>query len=410
LVYSKGNIVRTRITALAIAAAFMAGGVQAQQATSIDLKSLVGRAWERAATARTLEGRRLEADASRAQADSLFAGSPAIGLSNRSDRWTDRNGIRETEVGISASIWLPGQRAAREALADAEAGQADTAISALKLSIAGEVRERIWALAAIDAEMTLAKQRAEAAATLESDVTRRVKAGDLARADALLALQEALSAQVALREAQSRRADAAARLEVLTGAIAIPEHYENVQAGGALDMHPRVLAAKAARERAERQLRFVSSTNRDAPEVGLNYRWDRGGSFAATDRSVGVSVRIPLATDARNRPRETAAQTEVATAAAEERTARDSVQADIRAAEAALGHAESLMQLSAERLAAARDRASLIQKAFDLGDQSLTELLRAQAGAREAENAHARDRAALGLARARLNQSRGIVP
>lgn len=401
---------QTRMIALALVAAVTVGGVQAQQAIPFDLKSVVERAWERAAAARTLEGRRLEADASRAQSDSLFAGSPVIGLSNRSDRWTDHNGVRETEVSISAPIWLPGQRAAREALANAEAGQADAAIAALKLTIAGEVRERLWALAAIDAEVALAKQRAEAAAALESDISRRVKAGDLARADALLARQEALGAQAALREVETRRVEAAARLEVLTGVVVMPERYEEVQVGSAPDRHPRVLAAKAARERAERKLRFISATRRDAPEVGLNYRWDRGGSVAATDRSIGVSVRIPLATDARNLPRETAAQTEAATAAAEERTAIDSVQTDIRAAETALNHAESLSQLSTERLAVARDRAGLIQKAFDLGDQGLTELLRARAGAREAEIAHVRDRAALGLARARLNQSRGILP
>ena len=404
---------RTRITALAFVAAFAAGGVQAQQAQQVvpaDLKSLVERAWERSAAARTLEGERVEADASRAQAAGMFAGSPAIGLSDRSDRWTDRQGARETELAISAPIWLPGQRAAREALAVAEAGQADTAIAVLKLSIAGKVRDTVWALAAADAEVALARQRTEVAAALEADVARRVKAGDLARADALLARQETLSAQAALHEAEIRRTEVAARLEVLTGFATVSPHYEEVQASEAPDTHPRILAAKAASDRAQQQLRFVSTTRRDAPEVGLSYRWDRSGNATPTDHSVGISVRIPLATDARNRPRETAAQTEAATAAAEERTARDSVQADIRAAQVALDHAESLARLSVEHLAAARDRAALIQKAFDLGDQSLTELLRAQAGAREAQIAYERHRAALGLARARLNQSRGILP
>lgn len=401
---------QTRMIALVVVAALAAGAAQAQQATSIDLKTAVERAWERAAAARTLEAKRHEAEAGRAQAGSLFAGSPAIGLSNRTDRWTERNGARETEVSISAPVWLPGQRAAREALAKAEAGQADTALTALKLNLAGEVRERLWALAAIDAEVALAKQRAEAAAALETDVNRRVKVGDLARADALLARQEALSARAALSEAEIRRVDAAARLQVLVGQVMVPDRYEEVQAGKGPDAHPRVLAAKAARERADRRLRFVTSTRRDAPEVGLSYRWDRSSDIASTDRTVGVSVRIPLATDARNRPLDAAAQTEVATATAEERTALDSVQADTLAADAALAQAEMLYQLSAERLTAARDRESLIQKAFNLGDQSLTELLRAQAGAREAEIAHARDHAALGLARARLNQARGILP
>jgi cobalt-zinc-cadmium efflux system outer membrane protein len=409
--FSKGYVVQTRCIVLALVATLWVAGAQAQTLPSGDLKSAVERAWERAVTAHTLEGKRREADGSRAQAASLFAGSPALGVSNRSDRWTSRAGRQETEVSISAPIWLPGQRAARGALADAEAGQADTAIAAQKLSVAGEVRERVWTLAATDAEVALAKQRAETATALEADVARRVKAGDLARADALLAKQEALSAQAALREVETRRTEAAAKLEVLTGLPALPVRYdETILPGGVLEAHPRIIAARAAREHAERRLRLVTSTRRDAPEVGLSYRWDRATSATPNDRTIGVAVRIPLATDARNRPLEAAAQTAIATAVAEERAARDTVQAELRTAQAALANAESLAQLSEQRSAAAGDRADLIQKAFNLGEQSLAELLRAQTGAREAEAALVRDRAALGLARARLNQAQGILP
>lgn len=400
----------SQFTFLALVASLATGSVQAQEAIPVELTTLVGRAWERAVAARTLEGRLLEADASRVQADSVFAGAPSIGLADRRDRWTEQDGARETEVSMSAPIWLPGQRAARQALIAAETEQTDAALATLRLTLAGDVRERTWALASAQAEVALAEQRASTAAALEADVARRLKVGDLAHADLLLARQESLAAQAALREMRVRYADAAAKMQILTGMVAVPAREEDVQAGNGPENHPRVLASRAARERAQRHLRYVDQTRRDAPEVGVLYRWERGAGVAATDRSIGVSVRIPLATSGRNRPREAAAQTEMATSAAEERQALDSVLADIQAAERAHEHVEGLVQLSTERVSAARDRASLIQKAFHLGEQSLSELLRAQAAAREAETAAARDLTARGLARARLNQSRGILP
>ena len=57
-----------------------------------------------------------------------------------------------------------------------------------------------------------------------------------------------------------------------------------------------------------------------------------------------------------------------------------------------------------------RERATLIDKSFRAGETPLPELLRALNTAAQAESAVARQTAALGLARARLQQSLGILP
>ncbi|MES2206891.1 MAG: TolC family protein [Pseudomonadota bacterium] len=392
------------------AAFFLGGSVQAQNFNA-DLKSVIEHAWQRAVAAHTLEGKRQEVQANRLQANALFAGVPAIGLANRQDRWTTRTGTQENEVSLSAPIWLPGQRSARNRLLDAESTQTESAMMASKLNLAGEIRERLWALVAIEAECDLAKKRVKASEALETDIKKRVKAGDLSRADALLARQETLNAQSALQDAEIKRVEALARWEVLTGLKTLPAHVEEaVQSASDITHHPRLLAAYSARLRAEKHLQLVAATRRDSPEVGVNYRWEQNGNLSPNIRTIGMAVKIPFATEGRNRPLEAAAQTEIATAVAEERIATETILAELKTAKVLLEQTELRLRLSEERHMAAKTRAALIQKAFELGDQSLMEWLRARAPVLEAEATLARDRAALGLARARLNQAQGILP
>ena len=88
----------------------LASPIALSQTGSPGLKAAVDAAWQRSPQARMLEARRDESVAGREARPSWIAGSPAVGLSQRSDRWTDRNGVRETDLSLSAPFWLPGQR------------------------------------------------------------------------------------------------------------------------------------------------------------------------------------------------------------------------------------------------------------------------------------------------------------
>ena len=70
------------------------------------------------------------------------------------------------------------------------------------------------------------------------------------------------------------------------------------------------------------------------------------------------------------------------------------------------------VQLDAEaaRTRLLRERAILIDKSFRAGETPLPDLLRALSAAAQADSAVARQTAALGLARARLQQALGLLP
>jgi len=304
---------------------------------------------------------------------------------------------------------MPGQRGARQAAAQAERQVAEATMAAARLRIAGEVREAAWTLVARQAESSVAERNERSLRELSDDVERRVKAGELARADALAARAEFLAASVALAEVQQRLEAARAQWKALTGLEQVPDPTE-AAARPADAPHPELVLAAIHVQGARSKLEVVRGSRGDPPELLLRYRRETAGSGLPAENSIGVGLRIPLGTDDRNLPREKAALAEVDVASAEELRLRRRLESEAQAASFTLRSAERQAEAEAARAELLRERAALIDKSFRAGESALPELLRAAAAAAQAEAAAASQRAALGLARARLNQTHGKLP
>ncbi|ABR91610.1 outer membrane cation efflux system protein [Janthinobacterium sp. Marseille] len=374
------------------------------------LSIAVDAAWQRSPLARTLEARRGESVAGQESAQSWIAGSPSVGLSQRNDRGSNQTGYRETEVSVSAPIWLPGQRSARESLATVNAEELEAQIAQTRLAIAGEVREQLWAVAAAREELAEVQDHQRHLDALSGDVMRRVKAGDLARTDGLLAQQEVLAAKSAITVAQTRLQVATARYVTLTGQQSIPSPVPEPIAVSMQEPHPRMLFARKSIQRSQASLHAVNSTRSDPPTVGLLMRREQDGLVSGSTQSVGIAVQIPFGTNARNLPLESAALTKIETARAEAAQTESILQSDIELARQQLTAAEQGLQAASERAALTREHTELIAKSFRMGERGLNDLLRSHALSHEADVSERQQKVAVGLAHARLNQALGILP
>ncbi|HYD96483.1 MAG TPA: TolC family protein [Noviherbaspirillum sp.] len=393
--------------ALALGAASAPALAQSRPA---DLKAVLEAAWQRSPQARTLEARRDEAAAGREAAQSWIAGSPAVGLSQRTDRWTKREGVRETEVSLSTPIWLPSQKAVRRAQADIGTEDLEAQIANARLSLAGEVRERLWAVAAARETLDEAKSHQEHLEAMTEEVMRRVNAGDLARTDGMLAQQEALAGKAAVVEAQVKLQEALTHYTTLTGLSDVPQ-LEPERIGAEMrDPHPRLLAAKTAVRHAQASMNVVSKSRSEPPTVGVAMRRERDGAAVDAASSITFAVEIPIGTNARNRPLEAAARTLIATASAEYAQVEASLRDEVDLARRKVLASQQTLETASSRAALAREHARLIEKAFRVGERGLAEMLRARTAVHEAEVAERQQRVAVGLAHARLNQALGISP
>ncbi|HYH38527.1 MAG TPA: TolC family protein [Azospirillum sp.] len=394
-----------RAAALAAAVCLMASAAGAQT-----LRDAVEGAWGLNPEIRSLEARRGQALAQRGAGESPVPAAPAVTLRHVTDTLGRNAGRREYEAELGVPLWLPGQGTATVRAADALLARTDAEIAARRLAVAGEVRTALWQAALAERRAEVARQRLKVARQLEADTRRTAGAGEAAEADLQLARAEALAVAADLRDEELALDEARRAFRTLTG-VDIPKAVPEPEiAEPPLDRHPALLAARLGVRAAQAQKRLVDLTTRDYPEVGLMARRERDGREERFGTIVGMSVRIPFSVEAVNAPKRAEAATEVVRSEAEQASAFRAIEADIRQARLAHQAATERLSIARDRAAALRARLSNLERARRAGEISLVEHVRAQAAAFEADLARATADVQAGAARARLNQSLGVLP
>ena len=382
-------------------------------AAPVTLAQAVEAAWQRTQAGAAAQSQQRLADAQRKAAASYLAAPPALALSQRSDRWQNNRGVRENEVGVALPLWLPGQRGARQAAADGEAELAAQGAQVARLRLTGQLRELAWSLAGLRAEVVNARAQQAYLQALAADVERRVKAGDLARSDALAAQGESLAAGAELDAAEQRLAAERQRWTALTGLEGDIDAAEPVAPEADpldQDRHPLLAQQSLAVDVARRQLEVSRRDVAEAPELSVGYRNERGASGEASQGSMVLALRVPFGTSARNEPLRAAAQGALDQALAEQTRARLELAAELAIARDAQLAADRQATLQRDRAGLLRQRVALLDKSFRAGETALPELLLAVQAAAQADAALARQQAAQGLARARFLQASGVLP
>lgn len=379
---------------------------------NVTLRESFDMAWQRAVSAREVDGQRRRAEVERSITSRLWAAAPTLELGLRADRMLGSSGGgRETEVGVGVPLWLPGQKAARTNTAAGEVALAQASEQVARLRLAGELREAAWQLVALRAEVDQANVQFTALRGLTDDVERRVRAGDLARADSLAARAEQLAAASSSTEARQRLQVAFARWTLLTGMSSSPEmSVATATLANDTAQHPEIQLASQATELARKRVELLRHSRRDAPELTLAVRQDTPGRGQTSKESFVIGMRLPFGSNDRNRPLETAVLVELDIAQTHEDRLRERLKSELSVASAAERSAQEQLDAETARARLLRERATLIEKSFNAGESALPDQLRALAAASQADSAVTRQTASLGLARARLQQSLGLMP
>jgi outer membrane protein TolC len=199
----------------------------------------------------------------------------------------------------------------------------------------------------------------------------------------------------------------------LTGLTDVPDADRPVDlstARTAVDDHPLLRAARRNVELARKRLDVVTLSRRNPPELLARVRTEVSSRSESSQNSIGIGLRVPLATDDRNAPLLAAATADLDVAVAAEQRLRRQLQADIDASRAEADAAERQIAEQLTRTRLLRERSALVDKSFRAGETSLPEMLRVLSSAAQADAALERQRAAAGLARARFEQALGIQP
>lgn len=396
-------------------AAFAATGAGAQGAGELTLRQAFDAAWERQPEAAAQPARQDAAASARRAAQGWLAEPAALELRTATDRANGNHGAREYEAAVALPLWLPGERERAGRLAEAEQQAIQATLAAARLRTAAQVREAWWAWQRAALEHGLAQDRRDSARQLAADVARRVRAGDLARADQYQADGAAAQAEAALADASAALAAARLALRALaglalpasggTGAEAWPEAPAAEQA-----QHPALRQLQARAETARRSADLAAVQTRANPELTLGTKRERGALGEAYQGSLSVGLRIPFGGGGRADAKAATARADAIEAESLAALERDRVAAGIEAARERAEAARLQRDAAGQRARLAREVRGFFEKSFRLGESDLPTRLRAELEAAEAERLAARARIDAAAAVSALRQSLGLLP
>lgn len=317
----------------------------------------------------------------RQQANALFGGDPSMNISATGDTLGTGFGYEEYVAGISVPVWLPGQRAAKRAIADSMALLATRELHNLTWTVSGEVLERAWALRIAKSDMKQSMKQWAAARALLKDIRHRHEVGELSRNDLLLAQQDLVDAESAHQEALNTLQEARLAWINYTGLDDLPEDLESFSTPvqeGSLDQHPQIRAARAAADAAAAKARDARAQRRAAPVISLFAKRDRGARQEDYTDSLGIGFSLPLGTRAASAPAVTGAEAERTRAEAQANLLLRKLELRLARAEQAQAKAEKLLQLAKQKYDYSHSRLNLAQRAFELGEMDLYQLLQAR--------------------------------
>ena len=356
----------------------------------------------------------------RSAANALTPEPPSVEVAGRTDRWNNQRGATEQEIGLILPLWLPGERSGSQALADAEIGALDGRLAALRLQLAGELRDAWWGWQLASNERALAAQRVAAAGRLRDDVVRRVNAGDLSRADRHQAEGALATAQAQQAEAESASVAAQSRLHGLLGQLpaergVVAEPLDNLLpatqlANQSADAHPALRALQARGDVSRRSLELTRARSRNNPEIVVGTRRERAVSGDAMEQTWALALRIPFSSGARNDARVSEANADLIESTLQYDRERERLNHERSAAEARLLSARSLLAAAELRARLAIENRGFFEKSFRLGETDLPTRLRIENEAFEAERQASRAQINLAQSISAYRQVLGLLP
>ena len=235
---------------------------------------------------------------------------------------------------------------------------------------------------------------------------------DAAEAELLTARLDRMEAEIAIGERRAALEGARLAFRTLTGvepdSAALNE--ADPPPGPSGSPHPRLAEADSAVGAADASRRLAALQVRDSPEIGVLGRSSREAGNNYYDNRIGIQFRFPFASEARNAPRQAAAEADLTDATAARENLRR--QLDLQAARARieLDTVRQALVTTRQRAAVLRQQRGLSEAAFRGGQVALGDVIRVRSLATEAEVSQGRAEIAVRQARSRLNQSLGLLP
>jgi outer membrane protein TolC len=352
------------------------------------------------------------------QAKGWLGGDPSISLLHYNDRFASNNGYREWETELELPLWLPGEKSARQRVSDGYFSEAEADLKLLTWKVAGDVQELAWDVYLAQATRKQTYEQWQSTLALENNINRRVKAGELARSDNLLAQQSTLGDEAIYQNALSQLQRAKNAWQNYTGLTIVPVqnktrvrvNLHSLDEKTVLSQHPLLESTSARTDRTRAQRDDSRIKRRNNPVLGLYTKSERAFESASYENSIGVQISVPFGTRSYAAPRLAEAEAALTEVQVQHLATERSILLQQKQALEELNKTETQLKLATQSNQVAEQRLRLSQRGFDLGETELYLLLLT----REQANKKALELEKIKIERQRAinryNHSYGVIP
>ena len=382
-----------------------------EQSSAVTLSSLTQRVYELHPAHLNELAQQQQINANMNLANALFADVSTVNLTHRNDTIGSNDGLQEWEGSVAMPLWLPGQKQQQSAFADTLSAELPAYQQQTKLAASAKVRELVWNVVVANTDMTHAYQVWQTAQKLEQDVIARVKAGELAATERLLATNNVLEMkhQYLLKNAELDHALTSYR--AITKERFLPQTFgELLSDKQEIDQnHPSIMLLDQQIDtlRAKQELaHFDSKVN---PSLSVGVRHDRGANDTNFNNSLGLGISFALDNEVYRRPAIAAA----ARALADKEVERQQLQRELNIQLFSYLHDLETKRLQLDLLneqdKTTQEYLASQQRAFELGELDLVGLLRSQSLANEIHNRKLALEVDIQHTIALINQAVGVI-
>lgn len=378
---------------------------------NLKLSKVVALTLEKYPDAQWLKSLEEEAEAIGLRSRSNLAGAASANLSYQE---ATSGTLHYLDAAVQLPLWHFGQKSAEQRFAKYAALSAGEQSEALRLKVAGLVRNAVWDIALANLLHEQAQLEVDMNEQLLQKVEKRVALGDLPQADTLLARSELLQKRSKLTQAEAEVMHARKRYMTLTQLTKIPADYqENLSNVKTVQENHVLLTAINSlieRKNAELQKFRMVGSGQNTLSLGINSDDMTNDPRSNMTQSFNIGVNVPFGGSAHLAPQLAAINVELNRLAADRlQLIRDLDQAhheaehNLEVNRAELGIAEELKQVALEHY-------NMMQLSFSVGEIDLIDLLKIQSRTQEAVY-YAKQKALI-IQRdiAQYNQAVGVLP
>ena len=309
-------------------------------------------------------------------------------------------------------MWNWGQRDAGLQLAEQARQSADGQVIAIKLKVAGLLRDALWRLKLEDLRYDMGRKEFSLAEKLVKTVQRRVELGDLPRSDFLLAQSESLQKKADLIHQEAEVMHARKRYYFLTQTHKMPEHIDELKSAetGINERHPVLAAINAMIAQKKAEIEWIKAQGSGQTTLAIGGVTERGSRLDRTINSIAFAVNVPFGGSAFLAPQTAAAKREYVAAETRRMHIYRNLLEQLHEAEHELEVELAQLAIAQQMQANAEEHLKMADVSFTAGEINLTDFLRVQAQAHRAIKNAQESNIRLQRDIAFYNQAVGVMP